>query len=76
MEKFLKNLFDYQRFEHNAAIDAMVGEAEERFGRALSDEELFFVNAAGNFDSPAVPEEPGKGKEKQADPLTPVPSGK
>jgi len=47
MEKKLKQMFDYQRFSGNPDIDRMMKEAEARYPVALSDEDLFFVNAAG-----------------------------
>lgn len=53
MEKMLNMLFDYQRFENNPRIAKMIGEAESRYSRALSDDELSFLNAAGVSDSEA-----------------------
>lgn len=47
MEKKLKQMFDYQAFSGNKEIDRMMKEAETRYGSALSDDDLFFVNAAG-----------------------------
>ena len=51
MENMMKRLFDYQRFENNPRIAKMIGEAENRFAQALSDDELAFVNAAGETDT-------------------------
>ena len=51
MEKKLKALFDYQRFEGNAALAALIRETEQREAvRELSEDELAFVNAAGDPD--------------------------
>ena len=50
MEKKLSRLFDYQRFENNARLGALIRETEERSVRALSDDELFAVNAAGSTE--------------------------
>ena len=47
MEKKLKQMFDYQAFSGNKEIDRMMQEAETRYGSALSDDDLYFVNAAG-----------------------------
>ena len=48
MENKLKMLFDYQLFERNAELEAIIRDSEERFEAALSDEDLAFVNAAGD----------------------------
>ena len=50
MEKKLKMLFDYQRFEKNAKLEKLISETEDSFANELSDDELFFVNAAGEPD--------------------------
>ena len=47
MEMILKKLFDYQRFEQNEKLDKLIGEAESRYEKALSDDDLDLVNAAG-----------------------------
>lgn len=47
MEKKLKELFEYQRFEHNGKLDKMINETENRYGKELSDDDLSLVNAAG-----------------------------
>lgn len=46
MEKKLKRLFDYQRFERNEHLEKLISKTESR-ARELSDEDLSFVNAAG-----------------------------
>lgn len=51
MEKRLKTLFDYQRFENTARLANIIAQTEERYGKALSEEELFFVNAAGELNT-------------------------
>ena len=43
----LETLFDFQKFEHNTKLDQMIRETENRYGTELSDEDLFFVSAAG-----------------------------
>ncbi|HIV93240.1 MAG TPA: hypothetical protein H9744_16445 [Candidatus Eisenbergiella stercoravium] len=52
MEKVLKALFDYQRFQGNKRLDAMISETERRYeGQALADNDLELVNAAGEADN-------------------------
>ena len=48
MEQKLKRLFDYQRFQKNSRLDAMLAEAEERYAGGLTDEALELVSAAGD----------------------------
>ena len=45
-EQKLKKLFDFQKFEQNQKLSKMIKEAESE-GVLLTDEELSFVNAAG-----------------------------
>ena len=52
-EQNLKMLFDFQRFEQNQKLSKMIGDAESG-DEMLSEEELSFVNAAG--EQPTVPE--------------------
>lgn len=48
MENKLKKLFDYQSFEKNEHLAKIISQTENRYyARELSDEELSFVNAAG-----------------------------
>ena len=47
MEKKLKKLFDYQRFEKNERLEKIIKETESRYGGELSDDDLSLVNAAG-----------------------------
>ena len=49
MENKLKKLFDYQLFERNADLEAIIRHSEEGFEAALSDDDLAFVNAAGDL---------------------------
>lgn len=48
MEKKLKRLFDYQKFENNPRLEAMLSEAEGRYEGGLSDEDMELVSAAGD----------------------------
>lgn len=45
MEKRLKRLFDFQKFEQNEELNKVIEETESRFGKKLSCEEL--ANVAG-----------------------------
>ncbi len=48
MEKKLRQMMDYQRFENNPALSKIISDAESRFAAMeLSDDDLDFVNAAG-----------------------------
>lgn len=48
MEKKLKKLFDYQKFEQNPRLQKLIGESEARLEAAeLSDDSLEKVSAAG-----------------------------
>ena len=48
MERKLKNLFDYQKFEKNDHLDRLIQETMNRYEKyELSDDDLEFVNAAG-----------------------------
>ena len=49
MEKKLKNLFEYQRFEKNERLEQLIREAESRYAKELSDADLSLVNAAGEL---------------------------
>ena len=47
MERNVKRLFDYQKFARNPRLEAMLSEAEGRYDRGLSDDDLELVSAAG-----------------------------
>lgn len=47
MEKTLKSLFEYQKFEQNKELAQMIAKTESKYEAALSDEELDMINAAG-----------------------------
>lgn len=47
MEKKLHHLFDYQKFQKNSRLDAILSEAEKRYADGLSDADLELVSAAG-----------------------------
>ena len=48
MEKKLKNIFDFQRFEKNERLEKLIRETESRYAAELSDDDLSLVNAAGD----------------------------
>ena len=56
MEKKIKKLFDYQRFEKNEKLEKLIRDTESRYATELSDDDLSFVSAAGEDTPPA--EEP------------------
>lgn len=47
MDNKLRKLFDYQRFEGNERLAKFISETESRYAKNLSDDDLSFVNAAG-----------------------------
>ena len=48
-KKLLTELFDFQRFERDPALQSVIDEIEERcFGEELSDDELKMLSAAGD----------------------------
>ncbi len=49
MENKLKKLFEYQKFEKNAKLDALIAGTHSRYGEALSDDDLEMVAAAGEI---------------------------
>lgn len=50
MEGKLKALFDFQRFMRDAALDAVIQDTDERYGKAeaLTTDQLELVSAAGD----------------------------
>lgn len=52
MDKMLKALFDFQKFSGNSQLEAMIRDTESRYGNALSDDDLEYVNAAGDTYHP------------------------
>ncbi len=60
MERRLRQAFDFQRFEGNARLQAVIDEAHARMDAyELADDELGFVSAAG------VPEQEKPDDEKK-----------
>lgn len=47
MEQMLRGLLDFQRFARNERLRVLIAQAEEVYRQALSDEDLGWVNAAG-----------------------------
>ena len=47
MEQKLKKLFDYQKFQRNSRLDAMLAEAEDRCAE-VDEDTLELVSAAGD----------------------------
>ena len=47
MEKKLKQLFDFQKFEQNPRLSAIIDEAENSPLQKLTDDDLSLVSAAG-----------------------------
>lgn len=47
MENMLYNLFDFQKFSGNDRLAKIIFDTERRYGKALSDDELEGLSAAG-----------------------------
>lgn len=50
MDNKLKSMFEYQRFSQNSRLSKIIADTESKYGTAISDEDLDFVAAAGDFD--------------------------
>lgn len=50
MERKLFQAFDRQRFQQNARLASIIGGVENRYARALTDDDLEQVSAAGAAD--------------------------
>ncbi len=54
MDKTLKRLFDFQKFEGNKELQSVIDSVHARYAvRELDLDEMDFVSAAGNPDLPA-----------------------
>ncbi len=49
LDKKLKALFDYQKFENNERLGAIISKSQDRLSASLEDDELDIVYAAGNI---------------------------
>ena len=53
MEKKLRKLFDFQRYEGNASLQSVIDDVHSRYAkRELDMDDMEWVNAAGSSDSP------------------------
>lgn len=50
-ETKLSWIFDFQRFERNKKLQALIDDTENRYAYALSDDDLEWVNAAGEIEN-------------------------
>jgi len=58
VEKRLKQLFDYQKFEGNSDLQLIIDSVHARYGvKELSMDEMEFVSAAGTPDTPQKKEQ-------------------
>lgn len=60
MEKALKLLFDFQRFEKNKELESTINKTMDNYSEALSDDQLEQVAAAGSPEQLKVEDEPHK----------------
>lgn len=54
MKDPLKELFDYQRFAGNKRLAALIERAEFSHAESLSDDDLEYVNAAGDINAARI----------------------
>lgn len=52
MDEMLKALFDFQKFSGNSRLERLINDTESRYDNALSDDDLEYVNAAGDTYHP------------------------
>jgi len=57
MERILKNLFDYQRYQPNAQLGKLIEETRSRYS-LVSDDDLELVSAAGDIYAEAARKPP------------------
>ena len=63
IEKILRTLFDYQKYENDPGLSSMIDDTHKRYDKkrfrtvSLKDDDLGLVSAAGDFDT-GVPDEP------------------
>ena len=57
MKNILRELFDYQCFEGNRRLAALIERAAFSHVESLSDEDLEYVNAAGDIDAARIGKE-------------------
>ena len=50
MERKLFQAFDRQRFQQNARLAGIISDVESRYARALNDDDLEMVSAAGTAE--------------------------
>ena len=51
MKNTIKNLFDFQKFTANKNLAQLIEKTELKYKRELSDDDLAFVNAAGDANA-------------------------
>ena len=63
MEKILRNLFDFQRYEKNADLQSVIDSVHARYSaKLLSDDEAELVAAAGTPEAALKQKDPWKDK--------------
>lgn len=46
-DQTIRRLFDFQKFADNQQLHSVIEDTQSRYGHALTEEELSYVNAAG-----------------------------
>lgn len=68
MERKLFQAFDRQRFQQNARLASIISDVESRYARALTDDDLEMVSAAGVTEpikDETMPIKPGMPENRQ-----------
>lgn len=55
MDRILRVLFDYQQFANNERLASVIGQAASGYCMPLADDDLEFVNAAGEVPASSRP---------------------
>lgn len=51
MKNIVKSLFDFQKFAANKNLAQMIEKTQLKYSKELSDDDLLFVNAAGDANA-------------------------
>lgn len=60
--KKIAQLLDFQRFQQNPKLGALIGDVERRYASEVNDDDLEMVSAAGEDTIPTVRPEPLLGR--------------
>lgn len=67
IEEKLLRLFDFQKFLQNERLANIIEQVENKYDSSLSDDELEFVNAAGDVSYTSIPQKSNNPLEEKSD---------